>query len=395
MLQSCYTTGIETYAHCAFQIVLTRNQAFRLQEEYLERAHLPQSKVIALPPPSVAAPAVVPSATQVASPWLPPPPPQRPAEATDGFNERLSLRPPGTPKHGPVAVGPYLAQGLDGRWQSYRRQLRKCQEKFSEGAVHELRVATRRLLAHFTLLSCLAPSGALEKARRVLKRQLTSLGDLRDTHVQRLFVEQKTATYPELLLLRSWLKRRERRLVESAAEKVDRFKTGKLEKWIFTMTAELMADAGGKKRQCRLEPIVLRATAQAFAEVVDRRRAIDLADPITIHKTRVAFKRFRYMVESLSPGLTRLTKRQLRTLAYYQRKMGIIQDLEVLQAFVAGYVRENEKGAALLRPFCRHLRQRRARALRSFVKTADRLFGFWPPAALASRGWAAATRHAP
>ncbi|MCX6926986.1 MAG: hypothetical protein NT154_27830, partial [Verrucomicrobia bacterium] len=93
----------------------------------------------------------------------------------------------------------------------------------------------------------------------------------------------------------------------------------------------------------------------------------------------------RYMVESLSPALTGLTKRQLRTLAYYQRKMGIIQDLEVLQAFIAGYVRENKRGADLLRSFCGYLRRRRTRALRSFLKTADRLYEFWPPAKLTNR----------
>ncbi|MCX6925737.1 MAG: CHAD domain-containing protein, partial [Verrucomicrobia bacterium] len=148
------------------------------------------------------------------------------------------------------------------------------------------------------------------------KRQLTALGDLRDTHVQRLFVEQKTGSYPELLLLRSWLKRRERRLVESAAERVNRFKTGKLEKWISAITADLTADVGGAKKQSRFGSIVLRATVKAFAEAVERRRAIDLAEPSTIHKTRVAFKRFRYMMESLSPDITGLSKRQLRALGY-------------------------------------------------------------------------------
>ena len=52
--------------------------------------------------------------------------------------------------------------------------------------------------------------------------------------------------------------------------------------------------------------------------------------------------------------------------------MGIIQDLEVLQVCVARYARGDKQRAALLQPFSRHLRQRRARALRSFLKTADR-----------------------
>ena len=243
----------------------------------------------------------------------------------------------------PVAVGPVLAAALDSRWQSYREQLRQCQERFSEEAVHELRVATRRLLAQLTLLSCVAPSAALEKARRTLKRRLATLGGLRDARVQRLFIEQKLVSFPELVLLRGWLQRRERRLAKSAAEKVNHFKTRKLERWIAAMIGDLTAIARRSRGQSQLASAVLRAAAEAFAEAVERRRAIDLADLRTIHQTRVAFKRFRYMLESLSPGITGLSRRQLRALAYYQRKMGIIQDLEVMQASVARYSRRGQE----------------------------------------------------
>src|ERR1019366_2426994 len=276
----------------------------------------------------------------------------------------------------PVAVGPILAAALDSRWHSYRKQLRQCQEQFSEEAVHELRVATRRLLAQLTLLSCIAPSAALETARRILKRRLAALGDLRDTHVQRLFIEQKTGSFPELVRLRGWLQRRERRLARSAAEKVKRFKTRKLERWIFTLIQDLTANARRFRVQNQLASTVLRAAAQAFAEAVERRRAIDLADLRTIHQTRVAFKRFRYTMESLSPGLTGLSKRQLRALAYYQRKMGIIQDLEVMQACLSRYSRRGKKREAVLRRFRQHMRRPVSTALKhdpcSLSRSGDR-----------------------
>jgi CHAD domain-containing protein len=244
-------------------------------------------------------------------------------------------------------------------------------------------VATRRLLAQFDLLECVEPSATLEKGRRILKRRLAALGDLRDTQVQRLFIEQKAAKFPEPALLYAWLRRRERRLVKSAAGKVKRWRTRKLGKWISAMAAELTANTRRSRARSQLASAVLRATAKAFAEAVQRRRAINLADPRTIHQTRVAFKRFRYMMESLSPALTGLNKRQLRALAYYQRRMGIIQDLEVFRRCVARFIHENSKTEPLLRSFCRHLKQRRTRAVHSFLKSADRLLEFWPPARLA------------
>jgi CHAD domain-containing protein len=300
--------------------------------------------------------------------------------STTAFRNPLSIFPgPKSP-----AVGPVLAEALESRWQTYRKQLRHCQDEFSAEGVHELRVATRRLLAQLVLLDCVTAGSPLEKARRVLKRRLTALSDLRDTQVQLLLIDHMIAAFPELAVLRAWIQRHERRLVESAADNVRRCKTRKLEKWLSAMAKELTNNAHSSRAQERLASAVLRATARSFAEAVQRRQAIDLAELRTVHQTRVAFKRFRYMVESLSPTLTSLSKQQLRALAHYQRKMGIIQDLEVMQRCLARFLQEHRKAEPALRPFSHHLRRRRSRALRSFLKTADRLFDFWPPSKLAS-----------
>ena len=359
----------------------------------MESTHLHQPNVAASHPADAGLRALLRTPGSIYSIPLPSAAP-RPGEMSQPLAKSTTLSLSFTPRSAPRAVGSVLAAALDSRWQLYRGQLRRSQEKFSEEAVHELRVATRRLLAQLTLLSCAAPSASLEKARRLLKRRLAALGDLRDTQVQRLFTEQKVASFPELVLLRGWLLRRERRLAKSARRKVSQFKTRKLERWVAGMIGDLNANAGRSRAQTQLASAVLRAAAQAFAEAAERRQAIDLADMRTIHQTRVAFKRFRYILESLSPDLTGLSRRQLRALAYYQRKMGIIQDLEVLQACVARYTRQDRKREVLLKRFVGHLRQRRARALRSFLKSADRIFDFWPPATVAARGIAFPARNA-
>ena len=318
----------------------------------------------------------------------------RAAGSSRRFRAHVTFRPSSRLPREPVELGCTLARTLESRWKVYREQLRLCQEQPSEAAVHELRVATRRLLAEFALLSGVVPGATLEKARRTLKRRLTALGDLRDTHVQRRFIEQKLASFPELIRLRSRLKRRERRLVKAAAETVNRCKTRKLGKLIAAMINTLNAKTHRPQAESQLTAFVLSTVARSFAEAVERRQAIDPADPGTIHRTRVAFKRFRYMLESLSPGLTGLSRRQLRALAYYQRKMGIIQDLEVMQACVARYAQGDYRREAMLQRFSRHLRQRRARALRSFLKSMDRLYEFWPPAGVAAPSDSTPTRKA-
>jgi CHAD domain-containing protein len=283
-------------------------------------------------------------------------------------------------------AGLCLAEALEARWQSYCQQFRSCREDFSEEGIHKLRVATRRLIAHLVLLGDVMRSAELEKARRILKRRMVALGKLRDTHVQRALIASQATRFPELGLLRAWLERRERRLARSAARQVAGCKTRKLGKWVRALARELSAKSRGARAQSRLASTVLRTTAAAFAQAVERRQAIALADLRTIHQTRVAFKRFRYMVEALSPDLTGLSKRQLRALAYYQRKMGLIQDLEVMRACVARFIQEDAEAEAPLGRFAHYLQRRRARALRIFLQSADRLFDFWPPTGLTAAG---------
>ena len=76
-----------------------------------------------------------------------------------------------------------LLESLDARWKKLRAELKICRNEFSEEAVHDLRVATRRLLALFDLLRVLIPRKRVQKIRRALKDQLDELDDLRDTQV--------------------------------------------------------------------------------------------------------------------------------------------------------------------------------------------------------------------
>jgi CHAD domain-containing protein len=282
---------------------------------------------------------------------------------------------PGGERRLALAAGVFLADTLGRRWETYRKELRVCKHRFSARTVHELRVASRRLIAQLVMLGCVGVGTREEEARRVLKRRLKALSELRDVHVQRLFIEQQMTRFPDLSMVCDDLRRRERKLERVAAGKVKRFKTRKLRKSLEALAVRLTRRSG---QADYLAAKVTQATARAFADVARRRQAIDPAKPSTIHRTRIAFKKFRYMVESLSPEFTGLSKRDLRVLAVYQRKMGILQDLEVLQQLLSDFVRRHRHAAELLDPFARYLRARRARALRSFMKTADALFGFWP-----------------
>ena len=284
----------------------------------------------------------------------------------------------------PAMANAWFAEALRGRWKSYRERLETCWKRPSEEAVHELRVAIRRLLSQFDLLECVTPDRQPQKVRRMLKRQLQLLGPLRDIHVQRVFIEEQLAKFPELSLLRRQLDHRERRLIKSTALQVNHFKTKKPDKWIRAILADLGRDSTGLSKRDRMKALAVRHALEAFAEVVVLRRLIDLSDLRTIHSTRIAFKKFRYIVEFLPSELTGLVKRDLRKLAYYQRKMGNIQDIVVIQASIKDFIKQNKKAEGLMAPFSKYLQRRRGSALRAFLASADQLFSFWPPPGLSS-----------
>lgn len=341
--------------------------------EYMKALESKQSNVASLPPPHEQLAALLqPDFDSKSVPDFPTPFCSAPTPHTNPSLVFRSWKPSTT-------VAPFLSKSLRSRWESYRGQLQACQERFSEEAVHELRVATRRLMAQFIMLGCVTPGKTAESARRILKRGLKALGELRDTHVQRLFVERLMVRFPELIFVRDFLQRQERRQERSAASKVRTFKTRKLEKWISRMLAHVDVRNGRSADPHRLSSIVAKAVDDAFAEVVRRRQAIAPAHASTVHRTRIAFKKFRYMVEALSPDLTGLTKADLRALARYQKRMGILQDLEVMQQCIRDFAEQHDGMEGLLASFSSYLQGRRARALRAFLNSADELFRFWPP----------------
>jgi len=268
---------------------------------------LTQSNVASLPPPEAGVAAWLEPQSELTP--FPDLKPLRPALVLPVSRYQVQL------PRGPSPAGPVLAAALNTRWQSYVSQLGQCQQDFSEESIHQLRVATRRMIAQLVLLRCITPGPTAGKACRVLKRRLKALGELRDTQVQRLFLERHAARFPELILVRDFLEGRERRLEKAAAARLRGFKTRKLEKWTATLSGYLIGSAGVGGRSNRITAAIERATGSAFAEVVQRRQAIVPADAATIHQTRLAFKKFRYIVESLSPHFTDLTRRELRALA--------------------------------------------------------------------------------
>ena len=272
----------------------------------------------------------------------------------------------------------HLGDSLNRQWRRYRKRLKRCQERFSEEAVHDVRVETRRLLSTIELLGAFIPERDIKRVRRALKRHLDTFDQLRDTQVQLGYVGRMAGTFPDAHAFYDWLRKREARFTRSTRKAVKRIRTKRLGRCLAAFEKEIR---GRRKRITRERAfaIVQRAINQAFSRVAQRCRRVRADDTKTIHRTRIAFKHFRYMVEALAPLLPAVTEDHRRALRGYQCMMGDIQDMEVLLAALDKFVQKEAVNAASARRLKKELVRWRRMLIEIYLNAAGRLRRFWPP----------------
>ena len=270
----------------------------------------------------------------------------------------------------------HLGESLCTQWRRYRKQLKRCQRKFSEAAVHKSRVETRRLLATVELLCAFFPERDLKKARRALKDHLDSFDQLRDTQVQLVYVEHLLKTNPASKRFCTWLREREERFVSESRKAVKRIKTRRLGKRIAGFQSEL-EDLRKDSKPERAFSMAQGAIRLAFARVAQLCRHVRADDTETIHRTRIAFKRFRYMVEALAPLLPSVTDQHRQAMRGYQSMMGDIQDVEVLLVTLEKFIQHGNEDSYTERLRTEFTR-RRGQLIRVYLNAAGKLEQFWP-----------------
>lgn len=263
-----------------------------------------------------------------------------------------------------------IIEALEQRWETYRAQLKACRKEFSEEAVHDLRVAARRMLALIEVLRGTHPHPRLQKLRRDFKAQLDSFDDLRDTQVMLVEISENIETLPQLAALQKHLQKREKHLLRAAKKQVDVFETGgmarRVGKYREALLSEPAEDLGAR---------ILQVVDDAFLTVTQRYGWIDPAQAATIHRVRVAFKKFRYMVEVIHPLLPNFPTKLLKHLHDYQTAMGNIQDVEVFLQTHADFAAHNKDYDP--HPVRLHYERRHVELVSAFVEDMHQLHTFW------------------
>lgn len=318
-----------------------------------------------------------------------------------------------------------FAVALRGQWKRYRRALERCQACFTEKAVHDSRVESRRLEAKLQLLKIFAPGRLFKRGQQAIEEHLDCFDRLRDTQVQLLLLRdagrassvsgarippaprgdpsregqglaapRARGTHALLRPLREALEQREERCLDRAARDLRRVKTGRIKKLVNVLARQLKAARGDPGRQVRERRALVRAVDAAQARVVELRRRMDPGHVATIHRTRVAFKKLRYMIEALQPLLPEITRARVDAMHDLQTLFGELQDTDVFLAWLDKFLEKCPGHAARLAPFRHWLLARRATQIQRCMDSADEILKFWPlPKARRARAGAAARRH--
>jgi CHAD domain-containing protein len=259
----------------------------------------------------------------------------------------------------------------------YQKRLDRCQRRFSESAVHDLRTDTRRLLAMLDVVAALCFPGPLRKLRKALKKRLDAFDELRDIHVQLSLLKPLWRPFPEARELHGRLSRRERRVAEELHQRIHAMRHSGLGQRLKYIEKQLRRS--GIPMPPDAAQLVIRAVlSAAFDRAEAFRRRIRPNRTATIHRTRVAFKRFRYTSEFLRPYLPEMKALHPGRMRNYQKMMGDIQDLEVAIAGVRGAVADGEVGARAVGPLRQELLRRQRELIDVYLAAADRLFEFAP-----------------
>jgi CHAD domain-containing protein len=199
----------------------------------------------------------------------------------------------------------------------------KGRDSLEEDTVHDTRVWSRRLSEALSIGAILIdrkPSRSL----KMLSALRTSLGRLRDNHVQRsLAIEYGIEGLPEHLEARG------ERLAAQASRSLVEFDMERLERDFLHFHRELIVVCDDGNLLERNTERISGRIEKRYSSVGKSFAGSDPADFATLHNSRISIKKLRYTLETLD-GYTGLDGDTLALLKKIQDRLGKVQDLTVL-----------------------------------------------------------------
>jgi CHAD domain-containing protein len=239
------------------------------------------------------------------------------------------------------------ARLLSARLSDVREYEETLLRSLPEDAVHDMRVASRRLRAALRLLG----NAPLRKLEPAVKELQDALGAVRDVQLQITWLIRRSRKLAE----------RRREVLPSAAAALRRA----LDVWRSRTFTEIAEEIPWLDRPGRLGgPRIRRALKKRLGSVEERLlAALDNPDAPTTHRLRIGVKKLRYFCELAEPALPQACGDLLEELEPMQERLGELHDVDVriglLEEMGAHALRKREQAhrAALARRLQTELRR--------------------------------------
>lgn len=238
------------------------------------------------------------------------------------------------------------------------RKLARAAESAGPAAVHDLRVAIRRLQQVLAAFKASFPPRHRKKVRRILKHIMDPAGEVRNCDIAAILIpklDSKIAPRLRRMIQRD-RKTAERRLVQSLRRLLDRELPAK---WRVGLGLNRTAGANGSGRR-EIPPAaqrVVREMAAGFLRL-GKKAASQETSIRQVHRFRIASKKFRYTLELLEPFQGARASPWLNRVKAVQSILGDVNDCETVSRMV---LRWNAGGALIAK-----LEERQKRKLRKF-----------------------------
>jgi CHAD domain-containing protein len=225
----------------------------------------------------------------------------------------------------PPMVGAYLVERLEAQGaRLLETGPRVLGSATDDEAVHDVRVALRRIRTVLELGRSVLGRFHADEVRRALRELMQATGGLRDEEVFLKLLSSLAVDQPEVAAWIETRRRRERRLRNAVARAI---RSGQLERGQ-ALLAALLAFRVNPSKDRRLAKFARRAVDRARRDV-DRRRSARLDDPEALHRLRIAYKRLRYTVDTFSDALPPELAALAQPAARFQGRLGDLHDVDV------------------------------------------------------------------
>ena len=231
-----------------------------------------------------------------------------------------------------------LVTNLDTYWTNFIRQFTVCRENASVESVHDIRVATRRLLTLFELIQVSHPIKQIRGMQKELKSLREHFDGLRDIQVMTAemtgLVNQISGIEPFL----AYLHRRELKHKVEVAYDISTYKIQKNTRKLNIAREKLLKQ---KIDASKLQRKIFRYIDDSYQQVIKRIRKLDPEKPLTFHAVRIACRKFRYQVEVIKSLFLDYPAKNMIILKAFQDELGEIQNHEVMEAILKKYAHKN------------------------------------------------------